>query len=567
MKRILLATLAFLVSGSVLACAAAEEFLTIDVFSSTANYQGIQGGWFGEVVSQKFNMRLNIIAPNVAGGGSLLYETRSSAGNLGDIVMIGAESGQLADAVDAGLLLDMTAYADLMPHVMQYTAAIAKLQKTVGDTEGIYAIPSNVSSLLPTDSSDGTDPVFGPYLRWDLYAELGYPEIGTLEDLLPILKQMQELEPETVDGNPTYAFTLFGDWDSSMMVLAKQPACFYGYDEVGFLLNKADGTDTVSILSDDSPYLRSLRFYFEANQMGLVDPESTTQNWDSVWQKYVDGQILFSPWPWLGPSAYNTLEHLNAGKGFMLAAISDMTIYSTGANPSGGTYVVGIGSQTKDPERMARFIDWLYSPEGILMSTDSTGSTGGPEGLTWEQVDGEPVLTDFGITAILEGGASVPEEWGGGSWSAGISQLNFVSVIAKDINPDTGFSYDFRYWDSYLEYSSTPVHADWRTRMGAMTSFEYLEDHDMILVAPGTDYIAPAEPAEIANMRANCREVIVSYSWEMVFAEDQAEFDALWVELKTRVANLGYATVLEYDLQIAGELNQAREAVRLSAAN
>jgi len=87
-----------------------DEFLTIDVFSSTANYQGIQGGWFGKVVKDKFNMELNIIAPNVAGGGDMLYETRSSAGNLGDIVMIGAENGQLADAVAAGLLIDLTKY-------------------------------------------------------------------------------------------------------------------------------------------------------------------------------------------------------------------------------------------------------------------------------------------------------------------------------------------------------------------------------------------------------------------------------------------------------------------------
>lgn len=28
-----------------------EEFLTVDVFDAQANYQGIQSGWFGEIVS------------------------------------------------------------------------------------------------------------------------------------------------------------------------------------------------------------------------------------------------------------------------------------------------------------------------------------------------------------------------------------------------------------------------------------------------------------------------------------------------------------------------------------
>ncbi len=335
-KKTLLLALTFLFAIPLVSCRQEEyDFITVDVFSMTANYQGIQGGWFGEVVKERFNMELNIIAPNVAGGGDMLYETRLAAGNLGDIVMIGAENGQLEDAVDAGLLLDMTEYQDIMPYAMQYTAGIEKMQNTIGNTDGIYAIPSSVTGLAATDPSEGTEPVFSPYLRWDLYGELDYPTINTLEDLLPVLADMQDLYPETESGEPTYAFSFFGDWDSNMMVWAKQPACFYGYDEVGFLLSKADGSDDQSIIDDESLYVRSLKFYFDANQMGLVDPESTTQNWDSVWAKYVDGQILFSPWSWLGQNAYNTLEHLEDGEGFMLVPIQDMEIFSYGANPTG----------------------------------------------------------------------------------------------------------------------------------------------------------------------------------------------------------------------------------------
>ena len=44
------------------------EPLTIDVFDSQANFQGTQTGWFAKIVKDKFNIELNIIAPNVAGG-------------------------------------------------------------------------------------------------------------------------------------------------------------------------------------------------------------------------------------------------------------------------------------------------------------------------------------------------------------------------------------------------------------------------------------------------------------------------------------------------------------------
>ena len=46
-----------------------EEFIVVDVFDSLANFQGIQSGWFAVIVKDKFNMELNIIAPNVSGGG------------------------------------------------------------------------------------------------------------------------------------------------------------------------------------------------------------------------------------------------------------------------------------------------------------------------------------------------------------------------------------------------------------------------------------------------------------------------------------------------------------------
>ena len=80
-----------------------DKTITIDNFNSQANYQGVQSGWFAKVVKDKFNMEINIIAPNVAGGGDTLFQTRSAAGNLGDLVMIGSENGRLADTVPLNL--------------------------------------------------------------------------------------------------------------------------------------------------------------------------------------------------------------------------------------------------------------------------------------------------------------------------------------------------------------------------------------------------------------------------------------------------------------------------------
>lgn len=71
-----------------------EETVTLDVFDQLANYSGEQIGWFGQVMLEKFNVKLNII-PDPDG----VYETRMESGNLGDIVIWGNDSDEYQQAV------------------------------------------------------------------------------------------------------------------------------------------------------------------------------------------------------------------------------------------------------------------------------------------------------------------------------------------------------------------------------------------------------------------------------------------------------------------------------------
>ncbi|MGM0164184.1 ABC transporter substrate-binding protein [Enterococcus sp. DIV1059_2] len=532
-----------------------DETITIDVYNGLANYMGMQEGWFAKIVRDKFNMELNIIAPNVAGNGDTLYQTRTAAGDLGDLIIV--DNGQqYNELVEAGLLTDASEYYETMENVQRFDAAVQNLNK---DADGLYGFPTSVSTLKATDPSEGLDPTFGAYVRWDLYGEQGYPEIGTLEDLLPVIQKMQEDNPTTDSGKKVYGFSLFSDWDGNMMNAGKQLVTYYGYDESGFVLAKADGSDYQSILDSDSEYIRALKFYFEANQMGLVDPESTTQNYDTLFAKFQEGQVLFSWWPWLGQAAFNTTTNLTEGKGFMLAPIQDQKIFSYGAEVYGGKQFIGIGSNAEDPERIAAFIDWLYSSEGVLANSSQTSGSSGPEGLTWEMKDGEPVLTEFGKQALLDGDGDVPEEYGGGSYKDGVSALNVNTVLPIDINPDTGFPYAYTMWESYQNETTDPVKEDWSKNMGgAESTIGYLEENDQLLVAPGASYVAPEDSSEISTLRNQAKATIIEYSWRMVFAKDEAEFDQLLKEMQETADGLGYQTVLEFDMNNAKNQNEKR---------
>ena len=391
-----------------------EKPIVIDVFDSVANYQGIQSGWFASVVKKQFNMELNIVAPNVAGGGNMLFEINSAAGNLGDLIICNGENDNIQKMVNSGLVVNMEPYlAD--KDIMRFESAIRKLNEGV-TPEGIYAIPTEMSINSPLTPSESIDFTYGPYLRWDLYKACGYPKMDTLEDLLPVLKKMQELEPYAENGERTYGFSFFKDWDGNLMNAAKQPCCFYGYDELGFVLEKADGSDYQSIMDSDSLYIRMLKLYYNANQMGLVDPQSPTQKYGDFARKHADGQVLYSPWPWVAKQQYNTLSRMQEGKGFMLADIADMQIYSYGCSREGKRkMVLLVGARMEDPQRLVDLIDWLYSPDGISSTgVQSSAKTAGPRGLCWDYgEDGQPYLTEFGQQALLYGEAKVPEFYAG----------------------------------------------------------------------------------------------------------------------------------------------------------
>ncbi len=349
------------------------EFLTIEVFGVQSNYQGLQSGWFGKLVKDKFNMELNIIAPNVAGGGDTLYQTRSANGNLGDLILINMDSNRLKDLVQAELVLDMTDYMDGCENLKKYLPSM-EMASALAEKEGLWGIPSGVSAVPATEPGEISEPTCAVSIRWDLYKEIGYPEIHGLEDLLPIMKQMQDIAGTSNSGKDVYAFSLFKDWDGDVMQNAGSFSGLYGYDPMGTAMFNIVTGETHRVIDDDSMYVAGLRLLFEANQMGLVDPESTTQNFDTVSSKYADGAILYSLWPWLGAGYYNSQENMEAGKGFMSAAMDEAKYLCAGGTPMGNVkYGIMVGSQTKDPQRIVDFVDWLYSPEGIMASGTEIG--------------------------------------------------------------------------------------------------------------------------------------------------------------------------------------------------
>ncbi|MCR5341919.1 MAG: extracellular solute-binding protein [Butyrivibrio sp.] len=529
------------------------EFLTIDIYDTQANTQGLQRGWFAKKVRDKFNMQLNIISSNTDLGSDATYETMRASGKLGDIIITNIDNGRLSELVREGLVLDLSPYLDNCENLKQYEEQIT-LTSAFADAEGSWAVPSEISDFPSTEPSEIIEPTNAPTLRWDLYKKAGYPEITTLEDLLPILKIMQNTAGKSDSGKDVYAFSLFGDWDGGAMQNAGALTSLYGYDIQGFVMLNPENGDIQSVANPNSLYLKMLHFLFEANQMGLVDPESQVQNYETVASKMKDGAVLYSFWPWMGESLYNSDEHLALGKGFASVKMDDASYICWGNDPNGKqSFSIMAGGNTKDPQRMVDFIDWLYSDEGIECCGSPTGDFRGPENLTWVNTENGPKLTDFGVDAFINmtEALDVPEEFGGGTWKAGVSGLNFKPVDLKNADKnDIDFCY--QNWDDYKEKTTVSITEDWQKHYKTdLTPIQYFEKQNLISVIPGTEWAAEDYPDYIKTVELQCRQTLVDYSWKMVFARDEDEFDSLQDTMLSTLVRLGFDEVIKINVRYA----------------
>lgn len=541
--------------------------MTVTVYDDLANYQGVEKGWFAKMVKDKFNMKLKIIAPNVAGGGQTLFDSRSAAGNLGDIVITSAGSGRAKRLVKSGLVVDMKPYAKNAKYLKKYQKAIDVVNKEAGKSSGMWGVPQAVSDRKPTDVGETIEPTVAPYVRWDYYKKAGYPKVKSLDDLLPVLKKMQDIARKENPGKKIYALSLFKDWDGDAMQNALQPMYFKGMKTSGpYTVSSYDDSATEPLLKKGGQYYQALKFFNKANQMGLVDPESSTQNYDKMFTKYQNGQVLFSFWSYLGNNAFNTTKNMNAGKGFKMMDIKDSKIYSFGATPEGdSTACIYVGSKAKNKSRIVKFINWLYSPEGAMANGAGVGGNAGPKGMTWTLENNQPVLNAYGKKTLLDegGNTKVPAKWGTGTFKDGVSALNFKTVLWSDKDPQANnYPYAYQMWPSVKALANTTLDKDWSKHMGnAKTSLDYLKKNNKLAVAPGANYNNPDEDSQVSTIHGQVKSKIVADSWKAVFAKNNAQFNKIYDDMVKETNGLGMDKVMKYSNNCAKGLAKARKDI------
>ncbi len=506
-----------------------DETIEITVFSQLANYSGKLTGWFAEVMKREFNCEMTII-PDTDG----MFDTRMESGDLGDIVVFGSNGDQYQRAVKEGMLYDfnqddlLANYGPYLQENMPYALDNnANLNETVTGEKTVYGFGHNVAS-----SPDDHEAFFYTMdVRWDLYKELGYPEINNLDEFYKLMVDMKGICPTDENGNETYATSLWPDWDGNMVMYVKSFAtCYWGYDEMGFGLYDVENGDFHYALEEGGPYLESLKFFNKLYQAGLIDPNSMTQTYNEMSEKVTAGGTFFSIFDYAGSQLYNTENHLTEGKAMYPMIPNDATPLCYGMNVLGGNRIWTIGANTEYPELCMAIINYLTTPEGYMTYNY------GPKDLCWYyDEEGNSYLTELGEAAQADRkGTIMPDEWGGGNFNDGTFQANNTTWSKDASNPDSnGETYNYINWKSQRKDETYDILQDWRDKYGQYTSQDYMNTTNF-KVALGTPYTESKRTDDLKIIWEQVAECLVNYTWQAIYAENDEEYDRIVNEMITK---------------------------------
>ena len=516
--------------------------MTLEIYDVAANYQGMQTGWFAKVVKDRFNIELNIIAPQVAGDS--IYQLRASSGNLGDIVLLDAT--QFQDCLQAGLIKDISDKIKDSPNLMKFDTQIKALNESLpGNSAGkYYGIPTEMMDTSPTSFTQ--ERIYSlPQFRWDLYNKIGAPEIKDLDGLIDAFVQLRKVHPTNEKGDPAYPLSLWPDWDGGdgMIGIANvvQLTTWYGDKIKGSAVLTPDNK-FYPLTNKDGSYYKILHFLNKAKRAGVVDPDSGTQDWNSVCAKISNGQIDFIWYTWeIG--FWNTSARLADGTAFCFIPVQDQIYYTDSDAYFGSGRVFGVGSKVDDAKyaRIMKFLDWYASPEGAQFQHD------GIEGFNYTKLaDGR--LEQMNDNALMDN-LPVPAEFGGGGYSDGNNAINQWIVNSMCTNPLTGEIYSTQYWSTYKEKNMTQMRKDWEKKFDAKDATDWMTKNKRITISPSVAVALPSDSADISVIRNSINKAVCDASWRMIFAKNDAEFDKMWDEMTQEVKGFGFDELYKFDTE------------------
>lgn len=443
------------------------------------------------------------------------------------------------------------------------TQASIELKKSTLSPDGkLYAIGMQRGTY-----DSGLQPVVGQFIRWDLYKELGYPELKDYDtDLLEVLAQMQELENENNEGEKVYAVggwfgdaQGWGDWHITYnLAYAEGYTCLTPGDRILYSdIATNEVVETNAQTDKDSLFWRAVKWYNKAYQMGILDPDSFTQKQDQYEDKVKTGRYLYINPGWEIQSVHDYFDSTGqTDKGFTcLPPMTDDTDkFTLYRYYIAGQFNYGVSANCKYPEKAVSLLDWFSSYDNARICYD------GPEGNHWETVDGVPTPKE----EYLDIDRADPE----------IQKTEGLNIMDKligygygTIDPKTGTAIDlYSSSTQAIEKKMRTVHKDMLSHYGYDTMPEMYE-----ALSPGgtidmTVYNLGSLPEELQTLDASLQSYQFKNLFKCIMAKDDAEFEKLQDEYIDGLDAFKIDEIYEYWLGVAKQQQEELKPVISQAA-
>ena len=266
-----------------------SEHVEITIGGINMGSSDTKEGWPNEVVQKledKFNVTLSLKT----------YDNESlnldlSGGNTTDIVQV--NDANIEGVVKGKHAVNLEDYKDIAPNIfsdnMNFRNELMKTYKSNGDDVQYFVTPR--VSFDGAEANYGTVLNNGYIVRWDLYKEIGCPEINNDDDYIEALKKMKEIYPETEDGLPVYAMSAYND--SHLHAYFYKGCLAEGYInlEGGIYVQNVTTNELVPDLYDegvegDTPFWSGVKFYNKLYREGLLDPDCFITKSEDLKEKY-----------------------------------------------------------------------------------------------------------------------------------------------------------------------------------------------------------------------------------------------------------------------------------------
>ena len=524
-----------------------SEHVEITIGGINVNSSDSKEGWPNEVVQKledKFNVTLSLKT----------YDNESlnldlSGGNTTDIVQV--NDANIEGVVKGKHAVNLEDYKDIAPNIfsenMNFRNELMKTYKSNGDGVQYFVTPR--VTFDGAEANYGTVLNNGYIVRWDLYKEIGCPEINNDDDYIDALKKMKEIYPETEDGLPVYAMSAYND--SQLHAYFYKGCLAEGYINLqgGIYVQNVTTNELVPDLYDegvegDTPFWSGVKFYNKLYREGLLDPDCFITKSEDLKEKYNKGQYLGGSVNWYY-GTYN--DNQRTADPETLKEYVTLPSYLGWGNEKNlggwfGKYFF-VSSHSENVERAVMILDYLQSEE-FSRDIDS-----GVEGRWTTDDSGKPSLTADTVAMKTDG--SRLDEWK----SSGIGESDLSAMCGLDyynVASDGGLI-DLWYDEDMLDDSMTYAEKDMCSTLGidipSDTLKKRVEAGTSIDLGTGINAIQmglPTTPKNIVRIDSNCEEITMSAIPSLVQAASDEEFEAAKADLIAQLKDAGAEESVEW---------------------